>query len=441
MAEPQTSENISTKMERIAKLAKEAPDMTFRSLAHYIDINWLREAYRRTRKDGAAGIDHQTAAQYAERLEENLASLLERAKAGTYRAPPVRRVHIPKDNGETRPLGVPTFEDKVLQRAVAMVLEAVYEQDFLACSYGFRPERSAHQALETLQCEMTWMRGGWVLEVDVRKFFDTLDHGKLREVLGRRIRDGVLVRLIGKWLNAGVLERGELYFPSTGTPQGGVILPILANVFLHDVLDAWFHTEVTPCLSGKARLVRYADDAVFVFANERDARRVHDVLFKRFAKYGLELHPEKTKLVEFRRPDGKASQDDNRPRPRSFDFLGFTHFWGRSRLGKWVVWRKTAKDRFRRGLKRIGEWCRRHRHVPIRAQQQALTRKLRGHYEYFGLWGNSLALRNFAYQVSQTWWKWLRSRSQRPMPWQGMAALLKRLPLPAPRITHKPRIA
>ena len=209
MAETQTSVDISTKLERIAKLAREAPDMAFRNLAHYIDTDWLREAYRRTRKDGARGVDGQSAAEYAAKLEDNLQSLLDRAKSGTYRAPPVRRVHIPKGSGaETRPLGIPTFEDKVLQRAVAMVLEAVYEQDFLDCSYGFRPKRSAHQALAALQNRSVVMAGGWVLEIDIRKFFDRLEHGKLREVLRRRVHDGVLLRLIGKWLNAGVLEDG-----------------------------------------------------------------------------------------------------------------------------------------------------------------------------------------------------------------------------------------
>jgi RNA-directed DNA polymerase len=211
MAEPQSSVDVFTKLERVAKLAREAPDMAFRSLAHLIDIDWLREAYRRTRKDGARGVDGQSADEYAAKLEENLQSLLERAKSGTYRAPPVRRVHIPKGSGaETRPLGIPTFEDKVLQRAVAMVLEAVYEQDFLDCSYGFRPKRSAHVALVALHRRSVMMAGGWVLEIDIRKFFDRLDHGKLREILRRRVHDGVLLRLIAKWLNAGVLENGSM---------------------------------------------------------------------------------------------------------------------------------------------------------------------------------------------------------------------------------------
>ena len=261
MTETPSSTTISTKLQRIAKLAKEGPTMVFTTLAHNIDMEWLREAYRRTRKDGATGVDGQTADEYAQRLDDNLGSLLERAKSGTYRAPPVRRVHIPKGDGsQTRPIGIPTFEDKVLQRAVAMVLEAVYEQDFLDCSYGFRPRRSAHGALRTFWERTMAMGGGWVVEVDVRKFFDTLDHAHLRELLRRRVRDGVLLRLIGKWLNAGVLEGRVLSYPQAGSPQGGVISPVLANIYLHEVLDVWFAQQVQPRLKGRAFLVRYADD-------------------------------------------------------------------------------------------------------------------------------------------------------------------------------------
>ena len=242
------SETVCTKLERIAKLARQAPTMVLTTLAHHIDLDWMREAYRRTRKDAAPGVDQQTAEQYAERLEENLRALLERAKAGTYRAPPVRRVHIPKGNGETRPIGIPTFEDKVLQRAVAMVLEAVYEQDFLDCSYGFRPGRSAPQALQTLWDKAMAMNGGWIVEVDIRKFFDTMNHQHLMDALRRRVRDGVLLRLISKWLHAGVQEEGSVSYPEAGTPQGGVISPLLANVYLHEVLDVWFERDVKPRL-------------------------------------------------------------------------------------------------------------------------------------------------------------------------------------------------
>ena len=312
MAETPSSTTVSTKLDRIATLAKQAPEMAFTTLAHHIDLDWLREAHRRTRKDGAMGIDGRTAAEYATKLEDNLRSLLDRAKSGAYRAPPVRRINIPKGDGtQTRPIGIPTFEDKILQRAVAMVLEPIYEQDFLDCSYGFRPGRSAHHALERIQNEMMRMTGGgWVLEIDIARFFDTLDHGHLRDMLGRRVRDGVLLRLIGKWLNAGVMEAGVLSHPDSGTPQGGVISPLLANVYLHEVLDTWFERDVKPRLQGPVHLVRYADDAVMLFSREDDARRVLDVLPKRMEKYGLALHPEKTRLVEFRRPTHRPPPPD-----------------------------------------------------------------------------------------------------------------------------------
>lgn len=437
MAERLSSVDVFTKLERIATLAKQMPDRALSTLAHNIDIDWLQEAYRRTRKDGAAGVDGQTADQYATDLEANLQSLLDRAKSGTYVAPPVRRVHIPKGSGsETRPLGIPTFEDKVLQRAVTMVLNAVYEQSFYDCSYGFRPGRSAHQALQDFWNEAMKMKGGWVLEVDVRKFFDQVDHGHLREFLRRRVVDGVLLRLIGKWLNAGVLEDGAFTRPETGTPQGGVISPILGNIFLHSVLDEWFHREVVPRLGGQARLFRYADDAVFLFADEADARRVLEVLPKRFAKYGLTLHPQKTRLVEFQRPNPQPRDGDPQGRG-TFDLLGFTHFWGRSRLGKWIVKRKTAKDRFQRALARVVDWCKRHRHDALRVQQQALARKLHGHFEYFGIKGNLEMLDRFRCEVTCAWRKWLGRRSHRAyVTWERMNALLEIFPLPRARITH-----
>ncbi len=255
------SVDVSTKQRRIAELAKIHPEVSFTSLAHHIDLRWLYEAYQRTRKDAAVGVDGQTAGEYAKDLGDNLRNLLERAKAGTYVAPPVKRVYIPKGTaGETRPIGIPSFEDKVLQRAVQMVLEPLYEQEFLDCSYGFRPGRSAHAALQALWDGLMEMGGGYIIDLDIRKFFDTLDKNHLREILKRRVRDGVLLRLIGKWLNAGVLEDGGVSYPERGTPQGGVISPLLSNIYLHDVLDRWFANVVKPRLKGNAFLIRFADD-------------------------------------------------------------------------------------------------------------------------------------------------------------------------------------
>lgn len=433
-------EDISTKLARIAELAKEAPDMAFKTLAHHIDINWLHEAHRRTRKDGAPGVDGKTAKQYAENLEENLTSLLNRAKSGSYRASAVRRVNIPKGKGkETRPIGIPTYEDKVLQRAVVMVLDAVYEQDFLDCSYGFRPGRSAHQALEDLRTAMMEVHGGWVLELDIRKFFDSMDHKSLREILRQRVLDGVLLRLIGKWLKAGVLEDGAVTHSKVGTPQGGVVSPLLANIYLHEVLDTWFTRDVKPRMKGKTHLVRYADDAVMVFSNEEDARRVLEVLPKRFAKYAMRLHPDKTRLVKFHRPpksEGPKGKGGS-GRPGSFDFLGFNHHWERSRKGNWVIRQSTAKDRLSRAIARVSEWCRRHLHDALTDQWKALCAKLRGHYGYYGVTGNYRALNCFRQRVIFIWRKWLDRRSNRArVNWRRMNLYLKRFPLPLPWIAH-----
>jgi group II intron reverse transcriptase/maturase len=440
MSETSDSEIVSTKTEQIEKLARRAPDMVIKTLAHHMDIAWLREAHRRTRKRGATGVDGQTAAEYAQQLESNLARLLEQAKSGSYRAPPVKRVHIPKDNGQSRPLGMPTFEDKLLQRAVAMLLEAVYEQDFLDCSYGFRPGRSAHQALTTLRDTLMEMGGGWLIEVDIRDYFGSIDHQHLREALGQRIGDGVVLRLIGKWLNAGVMEDGQLSYPESGTPQGGVISPLLANVYLHVVLDTWFEREVKPRLGGKAKLVRFADDFVIAFEQEADARRVYEVLPKRFAKYGLQLHPEKTRLVPFKRPP-PSNDGDRRPgvAQETFTLLGFQLFWAVSERGYWVIEVKTAPSRFTRTLHRMNEWCRTHRHLPVADQWKKIRRALIGHFNYFAVVGNAGRLLALRHEVYGIWRRWLNRRSQRArMTWAKMRLLHQRYPLPKLPATMRP---
>jgi group II intron reverse transcriptase/maturase len=446
MTETQSSQDVSTKLERIAKLAKEKRGVSLQTLAHHMDVNWLREAYRRTRKDGARGVDGQSAGSYAVRLEANLQSLLDRAKSGRYWAPPVRRVHIPKGDGaETRPIGIPTFEDKVLQRAVAMMIGEVYEQEFHDFSYGFRPGRSPHQALRAVHDAVWRLYGGWIVEVDIRKFFDTVDHSHLQEILRRRIGDGVLLRLIGKWLNAGVIEGLELSYSEEGTPQGGVISPLLANIYLHEVLDEWFVRDVLPALTGHAEMFRFADDFVVLFVNKRDAERFLTVLPKRFGKYGLTLHPDKTRMLSFRRPDLVG---DDKDLPGTFNFLGFTHYWGLSRKPvprgqpprrQWFAKQKTAKDRFSRTLRRFSEWCQRHRHDSLNTQHLMLVKKLRGHYGYYGITGNFLALARVFYMVKCIWRKALARRSQRRLPWSKMQRILARFPLPLPRIIHQHR--
>jgi group II intron reverse transcriptase/maturase len=433
MTETPISDKVSTRLQRIAQLAREDPERAFLSLAHHIDVEFLREAFRRTRKDGATGVDGRTAAEYAADLDANLGSLLNRFKSGRYYAPPVRRTYIPKGDDKTkRPIGIPTIEDKVLQRAVVMVLETVYEQDFLDCSYGFRPGRSARGALEALRQGLTSMGGGWVLELDIKSFFDTVDHRQLRSFLDRRVRDGVLRRTIDKWLAAGVSEGGSVSYPATGTPQGGVISPLLANVYLHEVLDTWFEGEVKRRLKGRAFLIRYADDVVLVFSNETDARQVMALLDERFDQNGLSLHPTKTRLVQFhpRRPD-----DGRGGGPRGFDFLGLAHYWARSRREGWAVKRKTAPSRLNRTLRRLAQWCRRNRHQPVAWQHAKLVTALRGHDNYYGYQENIYALKHLRFWLTRIWKKWLMRRTRSSgLNWDRFNRLLRRYPLPPPYV-------
>ena len=394
----------------------------------------MAEAYRRTRKDGAVGVDGRTAREFSSNLDENLRSLLDRAKSGAYRAPPVRRVEIPKAGGKTRPIGIPTFEDKVLQRAIHMVLEPLYERDFYDLSYGFRPGRSAHDALDAVREAAHTMSGGWVLDADVSSFFDTIDHRQLRELLCQRVADGVVLRLIGKWLNAGVMEDDRVTRPDAGTPQGGVISPILANIYLHEVLDRWWVEQVVPRLRGRAFLIRYADDFVVLFEREDDARRVHQVLPRRFARFGLTLHPEKTRLVPFRRPRG-----DGVPKPGTFDFVGFTVYWARSRAGRFVVKVKTASSRLSRTVNALYAWMKRHMHDPIPQQAAVIARVLMGHDEYFGRPGNSRSLGKLRRAVVRRWKQALTRRSQRGMSWRRFDAIQVRHPLPRPRVRRRGR--
>jgi group II intron reverse transcriptase/maturase len=433
MSETLRSGDVTTKLRRIAELAREDRSRVFTSVAHAIDLEWMKEACRRTRKDGAAGVDGRIWADYATNLEENLGALATKIRSGAYRPPPVRRAHIPKASGGQRAIGVPTIEDKIAQRAVAMLLGAIYEQDFLPDSYGFRPGRSAHQALEELQRRPTYWKRCWVIEADIQSFFDTIDHTKLRSILDQRVRDGVIRTMVDRWLNAGVLERGRLVRPDEGTPQGGVISPLLANIFLHEVLDKWLERDVRPRVRGRMQVVRYADDFVLLLEHEADARRVMAVLPKRFERFGLKLHPEKTRLLSFNSPGLNVERAQ---RERSFDFLGLTHFWALSRKGRWVVKQRTAKSRFACGLKALKERCRRMRHHCLREQHEAMCRMLRGHFNYFGITGNGDALTRYRSEAERLWGRSLARRNHRRFAWQRFKPLLARFPLPMPRPVH-----
>jgi RNA-directed DNA polymerase len=427
--------NLSTKRQWIAELARRKRGEVLFSLHHVIDLEWMQKAYELTRKDGATGTDGVIAAEYEANLEANLMDLLERIKSGRYRAPPVRRTYIPKADGSQRPLGIPTFEDKVAQRAVVMVLEAVYEQDFRSCSYGFRPGRSCHDALRELYSVITKQGQYWVLDVDIRKYFDSIPHHHLRAFLDQRVTDGVLRRMIDKWLKAGVLEAGLLQRATEGTPQGGVISPMLSIIFLHHVLDEWFESEVKHRMAGSCTLVRYADDFVMTFKHHRDAKRVLEVLGKRLARYGLTLHPDKTRFVDFRPQRGEVHPDCKAP---PFDFLGFTHTWGKSQKGKNVVRQTTAKSRLARALVAVNDWCRTNRHHLLRWQRDRLAAKLKGHYAYYGITGNMRQLQRYSSQVRRLWRKWLERRtSGKRLTWARFSVLLARHPLPSPMIMHR----
>jgi len=353
------------KLQRMAEQAQRYPEMVFNNVFHLIDWEFLREASRQTRKSSAPGVDQVTAKQYAENLEANLQDLHGRLRDNRYVAPPVERVWIEKEDGKKRPIGKPCFEDKIVQRAVVMILEAIVDHDFYEFSHGFRKGHSQHQALDELREKCRTLNINWIVDADVSGFFDNLGWGHLREFITQRVNDGGILRLIGKWLHAGVLEAGELTHPDKGTPQGGVVSPMVSNIFLHQVLDEWFVKDVQPRMKGRCFVIRFADDFIIGCELEADARRVMAVLPKRFNRFSLTIHPEKTVLIEFKRP---PSRDKSAGGKGSFDFLGFTHYWAKTRRGYWVIKRKTVRKRLRRFMKEIWTWCRKNRHEPLQEQ-------------------------------------------------------------------------
>ena len=433
MANASTLGTMSPGLLKVVDRAQREPEGRFHSLAHLIDVPALEQAYHRLRKDAAVGVDGVTKETYGRALERNLRDLHARLKAKRYRHQPIRRGHIPKEGGKTRPIGISAFEDKLVQDAVRTVLEAIYEQDFLECSYGFRPGRSAHDALRTLDRSVHRGKVNWILEADIVSFFDSLDRKKLKKMLEIRVADGSLLRLIGKCLHVGVLEGVELSTPEIGTAQGSVLSPLLGNVYLHYVLDLWFEHEVKPRLRGRATLIRYCDDFIIGFEREDEARGVLAGLGRRMGGFGLTLHPDKTRLLPFRRPP--VGQKGGKG-PGTFDFLGFTLYWTRTRTGRWGMFCKTRRARLRRIVQSVHAWCRRHRHLPVKAQHIALTRRIQGHFNYFGVSGNFRSLLFVTEQAKRTWYKWLCRCSQRKrLTWERFADLLRDFPLPRPRIT------
>lgn len=425
--------SVQTSLRGIAKKAQEQKKHRFGNLYEMLNEEFLLDSWRYIRKDAAYGVDQVSAEEYEENLEENIRQLVERLKRKSYRAKLVRRQYIPKGEGKFRPLGIPATEDKLLQVAVKRILEAIYEQDFLRCSYGYRPNVSALHAVDKLTVKLQFGQYHFIVEADIKGYFDNIDHEKLVEMLEERIDDRALIRLIKKWLKAGILDtEGKVIHPVTGTPQGGIVSPILANVYLHYVLDLWFHQVVKKHCRGEACLIRYADDFVCAFQYQVDAERFYRVLGKRLGKFGLEVAAEKTRVIPFHRDPSSGKS--------RFDFLGFEFYWGKDRGGRPHLKRRTSRKKLRTSLKRFAAWCRENRNLRLMILFRRLNAKLRGYYNYYGVVGNYASLNQFFWQAMRILFKWLNRRSQRrSFNWQGFRELLKHFRVEQPRIVGRPK--
>lgn len=433
MQEAKTSESMSPGLQRVMERARRNPRERQFALAYLIDVEALRRSYHRLRNKAAVGVDGVTNAEYGRDLEANLQDLHSRLKAMKYRHQPIRRVHIFKDKNRTRPIGISATEDKIVQDALRDILEAIYEQDFLDCSHGFRPGRRPHDALKALNRAVRKGEANVILEADIVSYFDSIDRQMLLEMLQERIADKSFMRLVGKCLRVGVLDGEECSRPDEGTVQGSVLSPILGNIYLHNALDKWFEEKVKPRLKVKATLIRYADDLLVAFELREDAERVMAVLGKRLGRFKLSLHPDKTRLIDFRRPPWSQTGGKG---PGTFDFLGFTVFWRRNRQGRgWHLSWKTRKARLRRAINTVHELCRRQRHLPVPVQYQALRRRIQGHFNYFGVNDNQRSLATLSYHVRRSWHKWLNRRSQRSrLNWKRFEDLMRDFPFPSPKV-------
>lgn len=424
--------SLSTRLNRVSETAKKNPQYQFENIAYLINVELLEWAFQQLRKDAAAGVDGVSPQDYLKDLQNNLEDLHKRLKEGRYQAQPLRRVYIEKDDGKQRPLSIPGLEDKICQKAVSELLTRIYENEFLPASYGYRPGKGPHDALDAISKDLTLGEANYVLDADISDYFGSIVRSQLMTILQKRITDKHILALIGKWLRVGVIEDGKLFLSENGTYQGSVISPILANVYLHEVLDLWVQNEVKPRLRGDMKLYRFADDLIATFENREDAEKFMRVLAKRFGKFGLSLHPEKTRLIEF---GFKAWRKANKggPKPETFNFLGFTHFCGTTRKGKFSVKVKTMKKRFERGLKRVKMWCKQNRHLSLHEQHRHMRTVLYGHYAYYGRRHNSRSIVQFHYVVRRTWHKWINRRGGRSN-WGSFAKILTRFPLPKPRL-------
>lgn len=432
----QSEQDVTTALQRVGQRAKEKPEERFTNLLTHIQVPLLKRAYCSLRKHAAAGVDGVTWHEYGERLDERLLDLVRRIHCGSYHPQPVRRVHIPKGDGLTRPLGIPALEDKVVQQAVRWVIEPIYEAMFVGVSYGFRPNRSQHDALDAL-AETIARKVNWVLDADIRSFFDTIDHGWMQKFLELRIADKRLVRIAIKWMRAGVMEEGELREVEEGTPQGGIISPLLANIYLHYALDLWVLDWRKKRACGEVYFVRYADDFVMGFQREQDARAMRSELSEQLAMHGLELHPEKTRVIQFGRFAREDRARQGLSKPETFDFLGFTHIASIARDGRFQLKRRTSRKKRRAKLARLKEEIRTRRHRAVSEQHAWLSRVLLGHDRYYAVPTNFRVVAKFHDVVEGLWHRWLQRRSQRGR-WTRDArhAFKDRFPLPQPHIHH-----
>ena len=430
------SEMVETKLQRIADKARKDSGCVFTSLFHLMNIEMMRECFRRLKKDAAAGIDKVTKTEYEESLEENLAVLVDKLHRMAYIPQSVRRVYIPKPgSNKKRPLGIPAIEDKLVQAGLTRILTAIYEQDFIDDSYGFRPGRSCHDALRSLSKTVEGGQVHSIVDADIKGFFDNVDHKWMIKFLEHRIADKRVLRYVVRFLKAGIMEDGVVIASDKGTPQGGLISPMLANIYLHYSLDLWFVGVFQKSCYGKSRLIRYADDFVVCFQNENDAKRFRQEIDERLAKFGLEIAPEKTKIISFG-PTAESSARRGGGRPETFDFLGFTHYCSRTRDGRrFRMKRVTARKKFTVKIRMFKDWLRANRTLPTRELMEKVAMKLRGHFAYYGVTDNAKGINRFAYEIHRLLFKWLNRRGKRDcMSWDKFNLLLKKFPLPKPRI-------
>lgn len=427
---------METKLAKITEIAKTRPHEKFTSLAHLLNKEMLETSHRNLKKGKAPGVDEIGKEEYEENLQANLEDLVGRLKQKSYRPQPVRRVYIPKvGTNQKRPLGIPAYEDKLVQQALKEILGRIYEEDFLDCSCGFRPQRGCHDALQLLEKILATKQVNYIVDADIKGFFDHVDHEWMMKFIGHRIADPSIHRIISRMLKAGCMEEGKRQETEEGTPQGGVISPLLANVYLHYSVDLWFEKVIRPKLQGNGYMVRYADDIVFCFQYESEAKWFYEELKNRLRKFKLEVAEEKTKIIRFGRYAESKAKMENDGKPETFDFLGFTHYCGQSRSGKFRVKRKTSRKKMKASLARMKEWLKQNRIIPIGDLVEKIRSKMRGHYQYYGITDNIYSLDRYAYHVRRLLFKWMNRRSQkRSFTWEKYEKFLSKCAFPKPRI-------